>query len=262
MIKSLLTILSLFLAEDTVINSKNSITQDETGYYLYFADTENQDALVLLDFISEDQDLLYDLIEELNASIIIPTSVPIIFSDCGVANAFYSSEEEAIYMCYELLVESYNIYSNYGMVEEDLSIAIANNVFSIMLHEIGHSLVDLLQLPITGREEDAVDQFSVISLLLFEELGQEALVDFAMFWGGLASQNENELQNMAFWGEHSLSSQRFYDILCMAYGADSQNNAHFVTNGVLPESRASRCETEFERISNAWVQLLEPHIRD
>lgn len=29
----------------------------------------------------------------------------------------------------------------------------------IFLHETGHALADLLDLPLTGREEDAVDQF-------------------------------------------------------------------------------------------------------
>ncbi len=249
---------SFFLSVPLTVQSQD----DFTGFYLNFEESGSDDVNVVLEMIGEDEELLYDIINELNEFIELPVAVPITFVDCGVANAFYNSETQSVIMCYEMIIEAYNVYVALGMEGEDLSIAIANLTFSIMYHEIGHALVDILELPITGREEDAVDQFSVVSLLVFEELGQEALINFAQFWGGLAMSSENNLEDMSFWGEHSLSSQRFYDILCLAYGSDTENLGFLVEGGMLPEERAQRCPSEFERVANAWASLLEPFTRD
>ena len=46
-----------------------------------------------------------------------------------------------------------------------------SNMLAIFYHEIGHALVDLLDLQIYGREEDAADNASV---LLMEALYDEA----------------------------------------------------------------------------------------
>lgn len=242
----------------------HSLCQDapETGFYLVFEDTQSEEIGQILAFIAEDQELLFEVVDELNDYLAIPAVVPIVFIDCGQANAYYDPEQVAIFICHEMIAKSFQVYANLGLTEDELSLAIGNNTFSIMLHEIGHALVDILELPITGREEDAVDQFSVVSLLEFDDLGHEALIDFAGFWGGLAAETETSLAELPFYDEHSLSSQRFYDILCLAYGSDPTNLAFLVEEGLLPEQRAVRCADEFDKILNAWEILLDPYVRE
>ena len=60
----------------------------------------------------------------------------------------------------------------------------------IVLHEVGHALVDIHDLPVTGLEEDAVDQFSaLIQSRTYGgydpdyEAGQIMMLDVAEWWG-------------------------------------------------------------------------------
>ena len=39
---------------------------------------------------------------------------------------------------------------------------VRGNVLSIFYHEFGHALVDILGVPVMGREEDAADALSVV----------------------------------------------------------------------------------------------------
>jgi hypothetical protein len=64
----------------------------------------------------------------------------------------------------------------------------------------------------------------------------------------------------AFYDEHSLDEQRFYNIACLIYGADPTKYKGLVENKVLPEARARRCPTEWARISSAWTSLLKPYL--
>ena len=252
----------LFLLCLSTVTYAQQYEEDETGFYLVFTDSENEQVNQVLGLIADDQELLFDIVDELNDYLVLPVAIPIVFADCGVVNAFYDPQNMQVTICHEMILNSYFIFYNLGFRDEDLSIAIANQVFGILYHEVGHALVDVLELPITGREEDAVDQFSVVSLLVFDELGQEALIHNAMNWAAIAQESETDLENMPFWDEHSLSSQRYYDILCLTYGSDSENLYFLVEDGFLPESRAVRCESEFERVANAWEALLEPYVRE
>ena len=246
-----------------MVHSNIGLAQNyQSGFGLEFEDTADENIAAILDFIAEDQQLIYDVVNELNENLALPVPVPIKFGDCGQSNAFYMPDQQAIVMCYEMIAQSFAIYQELGYEGEDLSLAVGNNTISILLHEIGHALVDILKLPITGREEDAVDQFSAISLLFFEELGNEAIVDFASFWGGMSQYSESSLEDIAFFGEHSLDSQRFYDILCLAYGSNQKELGYLVDEQVLPQERAERCTEEFQRIVTAWDALLSPYYRE
>ena len=247
-----------FIASQVLLLAQDDL--EYVGFHLYFEETASEEVSNVLNLIAEDEELLGEVVDDLNDYLDIPIEIPIIFRDCNEANAFYNPETNEVSICHEMIVLFHKIYVSMGLSGEELSLAIANTTFSIMYHEVGHALVDILQLPITGREEDAVDQFSVVSLLVFEELGQDALIHFASFWGSLSQATENSMENLPFWDEHSLSAQRFYDILCLAYGSDPDNLSYLVENGVLPESRAGRCGEEFERVLNAWETLLEPHV--
>ena len=45
-------------------------------------------------------------------------------------------------------------------VEAERDEAVAGAFIFVFFHELGHALIDVYELPITGREEDAVDQLS------------------------------------------------------------------------------------------------------
>jgi hypothetical protein len=59
---------------------------------------------------------------------------------------------------------------------------------------------------------------------------------------------------------HGLSAQRFYNLLCMAYGRDPKLFGDVVERGYLPASRAETCGDEYKQVDYAFTKLIYPHI--
>jgi len=64
----------------------------------------------------------------------------------------------------------------------------------------------------------------------------------------------------AFSEVHGAPMQRFYNLLCMAYGADRETFADLVTNGYLPQARARNCRVEFGEANFAFQQTVRPTV--
>jgi hypothetical protein len=64
----------------------------------------------------------------------------------------------------------------------------------------------------------------------------------------------------AFADEHGLPAQRFFNVLCIAYGQDPKLFADVVDKGYLPKDRAERCEDEYRQVEFAFNKLIGPHI--
>lgn len=61
-----------------------------------------------------------------------------------------------------------------------------------------------------------------------------------------------------FSDEHGTPAQRFYNLLCIAYGADAKLFADIARN--LPKDRAEGCEEEYRQVAFAFQTLIEPHM--
>ena len=59
---------------------------------------------------------------------------------------------------------------------------------------------------------------------------------------------------------HGTPSQRYYNVLCLAYGADPVLFGDFVTSGKLPKDRAEGCEFEYQQVANAFERLVVPNL--
>jgi hypothetical protein len=125
---------------------------------------------------------------------------------------------------------------------------------SIVFHELGHALIDALDLPALGREEDVADQLA--SLLMSDEpiLAMTA----ANFWESTGSGEVPSLEEFA--DTHSFNLQRYYNMMCWAYGADPSVRAYVLGYSELPPERAERCGDEYDQMRSAWEQLLEPYL--
>ena len=61
-----------------------------------------------------------------------------------------------------------------------------------------------------------------------------------------------------FADEHGLPAQRFYNVLCMAYGADPKLFADLVEKEYLPKERAEGCDGEYEQVVRAMKSSSGP----
>jgi hypothetical protein len=143
-----------------------------------------------------------------------------------------------ITVCYEFLAD---ILKNApeqtlptGITRRD---AILGPLVDVFLHESGHAVFDLLKVPVLGREEDAADTFSAYIMLRFPKDDARRLIL------GSAYQYKADLQDpqvsMAikkFSNVHGTPAQRFFNVLCIAYGADKKLFADGLKGNTSPRT--------------------------
>ncbi|HEU0053145.1 MAG TPA: DUF4344 domain-containing metallopeptidase [Longimicrobium sp.] len=196
---------------------------------------------------------LEGLAEWLNGWIALPSDITLVMGECGEPNSFYEPKDREVIVCYELVEDLDGMFSE----EEDPGQAVDDALVFTALHEVGHALVDVLDLPVTGREEDAVDQLAAIVLADGSDEGDAAAINGVR---GLPA--EEVLDDTTFADEHALSGQRYYNVLCLVYGQDPDAYAAWLSDGTLPRDRADRCQEEYEHASSAWNRLLEPYLKE
>ncbi|MDZ7904565.1 MAG: DUF4344 domain-containing metallopeptidase [Cypionkella sp.] len=143
--------------------------------------------------------------------------------------------------------------------DEKAASFIWSNVIATFYHELGHALIDVLELPVLGREEDAADSLSALLIhQIWEEDSAAQMIDETANAFFLNSQEADANgHETAYWDEHSLDLQRYYNLVCLFYGADPDGRAFIVTDYELPEDRAERCPDEFAQTEAAWSAMLD-----
>jgi hypothetical protein len=195
--------------------------------------------------------------DKLNNALKLPKDIILSTEDCGEINAFFDPNDNTVTVCYELMEYYHGMFKSVGNSEQKSYDKMNDAVRFAFLHEIGHALIHNYKLPITGNEEDAADRCS--SFINIEELGDEgvrAVLAAADAFHIESKRGSIDKRSMA--DEHLLQEQRFYNSLCMLYGSDSSKYDYLVEDGYLPEERAVRCPSEYERTAESWVQLLAP----
>ncbi len=128
----------------------------------------------------------------------------------------------------------------------------------VVYHEFGHALIQELQIPVIGTEEDSVDIFAAIYMIaedddpvLDDMIGSvvEARFDQDDAAGGF----------IAGWDSHSGSEQRAYQVLCMLVGADYEGWHETATESQMPEQRQKDCAWEYSKAEKGWDALLGPN---
>jgi hypothetical protein len=204
-------------------------------------------------------DPLHELVARLNQSLRLPTTLGLRYAECGEANAYYDRDNREVLLCFELIEKLADDFAPQLDNDADLAEAVTSAHIFITLHEVGHALVDVLELPITGREEDAVDQLSAW-LLIGEESGNAAVLDAAVSFS-LASERYDLAEN-DFADLHSLDRQRYYNMVCWVIGSDPQAHAGLAHEAGLPDTRAATCAEEYQRLDRSWSKLLKGFTRE
>ena len=200
--------------------------------------------------------VLEQIASDMAARYLLPRDIDLAFDECGMINAFYNPNDTSITFCYELLALLEDVFVPDGNWTQEVQDQISGAIWFIMMHEVGHALVDVLDLPITGREEDVADQLAVVTLMEAGEKGAQAA-----YAGTLAIQPATtEFEQYEFADEHSLGPVRLFNVLCWIYGSDPTKYEPIVTDGHLPEDRAVRCAGEWDRMSKSWQRILQPHL--
>jgi hypothetical protein len=176
----------------------------------------------------------------------------------GQVNAYYWRDQ--IKVCYEyfgfLLKVAPEMPTPEGLTRHQ---ALAGMTADVFLHETGHAVFDMLEIPFFGREEDAADEFAAYVELQRSKEDSRRLILGVAYLGSKEAQRE--MANMAQLADiHELPAQRYYNSLCMAYGDDQNLFADAIQFWHLPESRAKNCHYEYLRFQYAFRTLIAPYL--
>ncbi len=142
----------------------------------------------------------------------------------------------------------------------DIDPVLAGHLAFTAYHELGHALVSELDLPVLGKEEDAVDRLAIWILTPDDpQVGPDALIGSMQSW--FRSAEQTAYADIAWWGEHSSDEQRAFQIACLLYGSDPARFAAVADTAGLPEDRQASCQVEAEANDRAWATVLTPHLR-
>jgi hypothetical protein len=190
----------------------------------------------------------------------LPSRVVLKVEGCdGVANAY--SGDSAVTVCYEYLDEIWQRVPGETTPEGVAPVdALVGPMVDVFFHEFGHVLFYLLQVPILGREEDAADQFSAYLMLHFGPEEARRLIAGSAYQFKPDLKPQITLNKNDFSDTHGAPAARFYNLLCIAFGADAKLFGDFVAKGYLPVERAIGCEDEYRQLAYGIKRLIRPHI--
>ncbi|HMK41621.1 MAG TPA: DUF4344 domain-containing metallopeptidase [Methyloceanibacter sp.] len=227
---------------------------------------------VIVDYIEPRSDSLQGVYERMKRSgmleelaqflapVRLPTTLRIWAIECyqdAELMAYYSEQEHAIHFCYEY-VDRLEKSRPTGVTEEGF---VPEQVFlgamvGLLLHETGHAFVDLLRVPVFGREEDAADEIAEFIALQFDkDLAETVTKGAGWFW----LTDARIMLYLDYYAEvHSTSMERFLNQLCLGYGNDPDRFKELADKFL--KARAPRCKDEYQQVEKAFVKTILPYI--
>jgi hypothetical protein len=141
---------------------------------------------------------------------------------------------------------------------------IIGGAVSVMLHEMGHALFDIQDIPLFGREEDAADQIAALLMLQFGKSVAMTTIKGAYnvdhhFHAVTLLATKGKILPEQEADEHSIGIQRAITYLCMAYGKDPETFQE-LADTLLPRARKAHCADEYKQIARAFTKTVLPDI--
>jgi hypothetical protein len=208
-----------------------------------------------------------ETMQEILSPLVLPEDLTIRAKECGMVNAWYNREDgkPIVTICYDMLADYLKKLPKettpVGITPLD---AAAGQAFWLVTHETGHAVFDIFRIPLMGHEEDAADNFATYIMLAFgKERARRLIGGSAWSYHSYISADSSRLTKMltaGFASGHSQPEERFYNLVCMAYGADPVTFSDLTKNGWLPESRSKTCGDDYRTLAFAFRTLITPHI--
>src|SRR5262245_36875525 len=196
-------------------------------------------------------------------------------TSCGEVNAFYDFSDQTVHVCYEMLdwIENVAAVSPDKLMQASgrplrgllpgvtRAEAIVGAIGGVALHETGHAIFDIQEIPRLGREEDAADMVAGFVMLQFGNEVARTMIKgtFNMTHNWHAQQALRIGAPALLADTHSLGLQRGFSILCLAYGKDPEAFKD-LGQAWLPPARQPACAREYRQAENAFRKTILPDI--
>ncbi|MDD0812974.1 DUF4344 domain-containing metallopeptidase [Curvibacter sp. RS43] len=208
----------------------------------------------------------------INSTFLLKQDVTVVIRSCGVVNAFFQPGTNEISICTEMvemigrLASEDADFMNQNS-REQFALKIEGLLWSIFLHELGHALVHVNKVPITGREEDVADQFVVWYGAHFVDFNKAALfIPTVWYWSRMSKLSDlpsmSPDQRRAYLAnEHSLDGVRVFNVACWAFGTGLAEGIESARAVQLPRERMLRCPNEWEKADASMRTLFKKYVK-
>ena len=179
----------------------------------------------------------------------------------------YDPEKHVVQMPYHFYQEALDYFKKnkydekYGKSAE---LGAMDTVLHTLLHEAGHAYIADQNIPILGKEEDAVDNFAAVMMIEYVENGEDAAISAADMFAFESEDKPDYYEFGEYIDEHSFDLQCYFSTLCLVYGSNPdkhQNLLDEVANDYLAD-RKDFCVFQYQNIAQNWHNYLNVEVAD
>src|SRR3954447_15840522 len=139
---------------------------------------------------------------------------------------------------------------------------VIGNTLFVMTHELGHGVINEMNMPVLGREEDAADSFAIVTALkIGSQFSERVLIEMTKGWFLASKSDKRQGVPLAFYDEHGLNLQRAYNVVCFMVGSNPEKYRALATETKLPQERQASCVYDWKNTAWSWDEMLKPHLR-
>jgi len=252
--------------EKSIPNQEAMPVSDKGKFILEIKDDLNPKYQKIADYLRE-YGGFNTTVKAMNNTLKIPYDIRIVTTITG-REPYYTYDDKTIWMDYGLMAIVLALFDKYHPHgSKETRDHYLNNLNRFLLfHELGHALIDAYNLPVLGQEEDGADALGAVLSLKYIPLGYHVLIDAADFFKLL--DHVVEKGESSYWDEHDLNEQRYYRLLCYAYGkspdATQKKIKHYYKSALdaFIKERAEFCVDIYENTYQDWMRLLKPYLKE
>ena len=139
----------------------------------------------------------------------------------------------------------------------------------IIFHEIGHLVIDELNVPIFNNEEDVADSFMAWYLIhtpenyqsrenyeLWSEQPHKVIKSISDFYYYRTLLGEDYSDSNEY-GTHATDNKRFFNIACFMKGANPEVFESYIVKRNLSYILDGQCNYNYYQMDNAWWDIVE-----
>ena len=187
----------------------------------------------------------------------LPREITLRTAECGASSVPYDAQKGIITICYEAVADIQALAKGSSTDPNDLASLVTGGVVEEVLHRMALAILQVFDIPVWGRQEDAADMLGAFLMMQFDERTANVVLLGA---AQLFVYKTSALGKVDYASDVSPPAQRFYNFLCIAVGNDLLDFGGLVEKGLLPKERAQGCRDEYEKVRRAFDMRVMPHV--
>lgn len=236
------------------------LKMDDLGDFIVAPSSSIDDSFAEMDTAVREDKFFEKLADDLNRSLSLPRDIVFRRRKCGDANAEFDPADMSITVCHELFEHYRKLFGGAGALKPATLSKTFGAVRFAVLHEVGHALIEICDLPVAGGEEDAADRFAIyFGISELRTSGEESVRAAAE---SFRIESRSETRRDVESSDHLAYLQRAVISLCLLYGSAPAKHKEIVADGLISRERSDGCESEFQKTSESWNKLLRPWRKD